>query len=451
MRSPAGIVLAMGLAAASGARGQAAPHGLTLSDAWELAERHHPDLAVARNGVRAAVAEGLAARAAFLPDVRVSTGFDVTRFRRFTSTDDFGDPAEREEAVETTARGASQGLLLDWTIFDGGTALAGRRAATARRREAEAALEAARRRVQAEVARAYLDLLERRRMLDVERANLDARRRDVATTRRLFPIVAADRIDVLGAEIALRRQEAAVAAAEEAALAGGLELAQAAGTAIDPGSRLEAPREPFDPDSMDVEGLVRAALSDHPVLRELAARAEAAGAEAWDDGWPAYLPEIAAGASYLRSEFGGPTQPFFHLDPRDTAASFGLRLTLPLFDRFARHAARARAQAAAADAAAALRAGRLEVETAVRSRFLGLRSAWRSLEIEAETASMARERAGLAREMYEAGGIDYTRLQPILDDASNAGRGLVQRRFDYYRALVELERVAGRTVAPPGG
>ncbi|MGH7589425.1 MAG: TolC family protein [Gemmatimonadota bacterium] len=422
---------------------------LSLTDALALAERHHTELTRARNGVAAASAGRRAARAAFLPGINASTSFDVARVRRFTTTDVFGDPAEREEAVEATSRGASQGVFVDWTIFDGGKTLAGARAAGARHRAAEAALEAVWSGVRAEVARAYFHLLERRRTLDVERAILEARRRDVETTQRLFPIVAADLIDVLGAGIVARRQEAAVATAEEAALSAGLELARAVGAGIEPEARLGAPFEPFDPDSLDMETLVREALSAHPEIRSLTAQAEAAGAESWDDGWLAYLPEVAVSATYLRSEFGGSARPFFELDPRDTAASFGLRLTLPLFDRFARYAERARTKAAAAGAAAELRARRLEAETGIRSRFLDLRSAWRRFDIEVETAAMARERAELARAKYEVGAIDFTRLQQVLDGATETERALIQRRFDYYRALVELERAVGRPVALP--
>jgi outer membrane protein len=301
------------------------------------------------------------------------------------------------------------------------------------------------------VARAYFQLLERRRTLDVERAILEARRRDVETTERLFPIVGVDLIDVLGARIEVRRQETVVATAEESALAAGLELARAVGSKVDPEARVGAPFEPFDPDSLDVGALVREALAAHPEIRGLAAQAEAAGAETWGTGWLAYLPDVTAGASYLRSEFGGSTRPFFELDPRDTALSFGLRLTLPLFDGFARHAERVRSKTAAADAEAALRSRTLEAETGIRARFLELRSAWRGLEIEVETAKMARERADLARETYALGAIDFTRLQQILDGATEAERALVQRRSDYYRALIELERAVGRPVAPPVG
>lgn len=419
---------------------------LSLADVVAMAERHNAELVRAGNGVAVAGAGRLAARAAFLPVVSAATSFDVTRVRRFTTTDVFGDPAEREEPVEATSRGAIQGVFLDWTLFDGGRTLAGARAAGARRRAAEADREATRSRVRAEVARAYFQLLERQRTLGVERAILDARRRDVETTERLFPIVAADRIDVLGARIELRRQAAVVGAAEEAALAAGLDLTRAVGAKIDPDARLQVPFEPFDPQSLEPADLVRAALDAHPEIRSLAASAEASRIEAWG-GWLAVLPVVAASASYVRSEFGGSERPFLELDPRDTASSFGLRLEWPLFDRFARRAGRARARAAAADGDALLRARRLEAETAVRARLLDLRSAWRSLQAESEAAAMARERADLARETYEAGAIDYTRLQQILDGATEAERGLVQRRFDYYRALIELEHAVGRPVA----
>ena len=421
----------------------------TLADALELAEHRNPGIAHARNAVGSAGAERLAARAAFLPSISASTFFDVTRVRRFTTTDVFGDPAEREEAVEATTRGAQQAAFLDLTLFDGGETLAAARAAGARYDASQAALEATLGRIRADVSRAYFDLLERRATIEVERAILEARQRDVESTERLFRVVAADQIDVLGARIEARRQEAAVATAEEAAVAARLELGRIMGTQIDPRARLETPLEPLDPDSLDVEVLVRGALESHPEIRQLAAELGAAEAETWDDGWLAYLPEVAASASYRRSEFGGTGQSLFELDPRDTASSFGLHLTLPVFDRFARRVERAQARTAAADAREALRARRMAAGTEVRSRLLDLRTAWRELGVEKETAAMARERSELAREKYEVGAIDFTRLQEVVDEGTAAERALVQRRFDYHRAMAELERTVGRTIALP--
>ena len=85
------------------------PDTLALNDVLELARRHNPALVRARGDVAAARAERRAAWAAFLPLVDAATSFDVTRVRRYTTTDVFGDPAEREEAVEAISRGASQG------------------------------------------------------------------------------------------------------------------------------------------------------------------------------------------------------------------------------------------------------------------------------------------------------------------------------------------------------
>lgn len=422
---------------------------LTLADALRLAERHSPGIARARNALGTTAAERRAARAAFLPAVSASTSFDVTRIRRFTTTDVFGDPAERAQAVEATTRGAQQGVFVDLTLFDGGRALADVRVTGARHEATRAALDTARIQVRADVARAYFDLLERHRAVDVERAILEERRRDVETTERLFQRAAADPIDLLDVRIGARRQLAAVEAAEEAVVAARLQLALVTGAAIAPGVRLEPPIEPFDPHSLDREALVRGALSRHPEIRVLIARLDAAEADARNDGWLAHLPRVAATASYWRSEFGGGDQPFFELDPRDTGASFGLRVTLPLFDRLDRYAERARASGAAADAREALRARRRAVETEVHTRFLELRAAWRELRLEEEAASMSRERADLARGKYEIGAIDVIRLREATDGATRAERALVRRRFDYYRALAALELAAGRSIALP--
>lgn len=423
---------------------------LTLDEALELAAERNPELLQAENELDRAGAERLAGRAAFLPSVSASTGFDVTRTRRFTTQDVFGDLTKREEAVEATTRGAHQSVFLDMTLFDGGEALATMRSAGDRYQAVEAALVLQRAVVRAEVSRAYFDLMERRRTATVEAAILAARERDVATTERLFRVVAADQIDVLGARIEARRQEAAVAAAEEAAVVARLALAEAIGTDIDPDASLDVPFEPFDPQDLDVDDLVREALAAHPDLVRLRQELEAARAEAWNDGWLAYLPRVAASASYNRSEFGGTETPFFNLDPRNSAWGLGLSLTLPLFDRFERNVERARDDAAARNAALAVRARERQAETEVRSRYLDLRAAYRQLEVERETAAMAAERADLARQKYEIGALDFTSLQQIVDQATSAERTLVQRRFDTYRALVELERAAGQPLPSPG-
>jgi len=434
-------------------RAQEAPpdtaEALTLAEALAVAARESPALEQARGAVSRAAADRLEGVGRLLPSLNATSGFSTTRVRRFTTTDVFGDPAAREEAVTATTRGSTQGLGLSATLFDQGESIAAARAAGARRAAAEAALEARWSELRAEVARAYVTLLERREAIEVERALLDARAGDVERTEALFRVVAADEIDVLGARIEARRQEAQLAAAEEAAQRAELELGRAMGIDGPADVRLVEPLAPFDPDSLDGEALVDLAREAHPEVRRLAAELEAARREENAEGWVAWLPRVDARASYDRSEYGGADAPFFVLDPRDTAWSFGLSLTLPVFDRFSRQAERSRARASVRSAGAALRERDLAVQAGVRTRWLELRNAWRQLVLEEATVEMARERARLAREKYQIAALDFTRLQQALDQATAAERALVQRRFDWHRALVELERAVGRPVALP--
>lgn len=428
----------------------AAQETLTLAEALAIAARRSPAFLQARNLERTAAAERLGSWGALLPSATATSGFSVTRTRSFTATGDFGDPAERENAIEATTKGANQGVGLALTVFDGAESVFGVEAAGHR---LEAAGEAAGARwveVRAEVARGYVALLESRALIEVEEAILAARRRDVETTEALFRVVAADQIDVLGARIEAARQEAEVAGAVERARGDELELARAMGVEGRIEADLVVPVEPFDPADLDVEALRRSALEAHPDVRRLAAEADAADADARSQGWLAYLPRIEADASFRRSEFGGRGTSFFNLDPVDETWRFGLSLSVPVFDRFSRRVEQVRADVVRRNAAEAVRERRLEVAATVEARWLDLAAAHRQLVIEEEAAEMSRERASLAREKYRIGAIDFTRLQQVVDQATAAERALVARRFQYYRALVALERAVGRPVALPG-
>ncbi|HUP21261.1 MAG TPA: TolC family protein, partial [Gemmatimonadota bacterium] len=422
---------------------------LSLTDALVVARRESPALAESHAALATAAADRLQRLGALLPSVDASISWSTAHSRSFTATDVFGDPTAREVAVESTTRGATQSLGLGVTLFDGGESWSGVRAATERRRAADAATRRAWIDVRAAVATAYFALMESREALGLERALLEARRADVERTEGLFRVAAADAIDLLGVRIEASRQEAGVSAAVEEAEKAGIDLGRSMGTGGAIESALAAPLEPFDPDSLDLDALVAAALEAHPELARATAEFRAARAEADAEGWLAYLPTVHGSAGWGRSEFGGSEQEFFHLDPRNSSWNFRLTLSLPVFDGFARQAGRARATAAVNAAEERLEAALLDAEAEVRRRFLDLRNAWRQLELERTTVEMARERAEMARERHRIGAIDFVRLQEVLDQATEAERARVLRHYGWYRALVELERAAGRAVALP--
>ena len=448
-RLAAGVLLAVTASPAPAAQQTPSSDPLTLAEALATAGRESPALAVERSAVDRAAADRLGSVGALLPALDATAGFTTTWTRRFTTTGDFGDPATREEAVEATTRSSFQGVGLSAILFDGGERWTDLSVGTARREAARASLAARWTEVRAEVARAYVTLVERREVVEVERAILESRRADVERTEALFRVAAADRIDLLGARIEARRQEALLAGALEEAAKAELALGRAMGTGSAAREALLLPVEPFDPDSLEIEVTVRAALDDHPTIVRDRAELRAAEAEAASEGWLAWLPSLGVSAGWNRSEFGGPDLPFFELDPRNSSWDVGISLSLPLFDRFSRRVERARARAAVDAADANLRVARLDVESEMRSRLLDLRDAWRRLEIERAAAALARERAEMAREHHRIGAIDFVRLQEVVDQSTAAERAVVAARHGWYRAVVELERAAGRGIVLP--
>ena len=421
---------------------------VTLDEALSLARQHNPDYRKARNEAGAAGLASTAGSLWFLPTVNASLTFNRSSATNVTGTGTDGRPFELPNPVTFQSSSASQGINASLTLFDGLRSLRSGRAAAARASATEATAHATVLQVEAQVRRQFLQALRQQQLIQVEERLLASQREQLSATERLFRTAGANQVDVLGAQVAVAQQEQALASQQGEAQKAGLELARVLGlediVPLEPTGTVPAP---FDPAALDADALVRVAERQSPRLAQLAAQANAANADA-GAAVGARWPTISLSAGVNRSLSLPTYDAFGELNPRNRSFGIGLQVQMPIFTRFQTSANIAAAHARADNADEDLRAGRLQLETSVRSALVDLRNAHQALLLAERSAALSRTRQDLAQQQYRLGAIGYQNLQQVIDGAAQAERQAVGARFTFALALVAIEELVGGEVRP---
>lgn len=428
----------------------AAQRQLSLEEALRIAEESNPAYRSARSELGVASARERQSLGAFLPQVSTALSLDGRSARRWVGEDPYGNPLPSEQAIEQSTGSGAQGVSVSIPLFQRGRLDALRAARDdGRATGAQVRLEAGR--LRAEVTRRYHDALRAERTIEMEERLLASARERLEATERLFRIAAQGRGEVLGAEAEVARQEQALEQARGEARKAKLALGEVMGVleaadAVLSSEPLAAP----DPSGLAADSLVALALRTHPrveqtfsALAAAAHRADAARGERW--------PVIDARAGVTRSTFGNGGDALSVLDPSfraDRSLSFGLSVSLPLFDRFRTSASVAQAEAARTRAQEGVRAARLAVEREVRAALIDLQNAHRGLQLAERASDLSRERLEMAREQYRVSAIRFTDLQLVVDRAAQAERDALRARFELANALASLEERVGVPLRP---
>ncbi len=422
---------------------QVAPGDLTLDRALELAVGHSPLYRKALNQLEMVGPQGRQAWGGFLPSLNVSYGTGQRFDRQTTAVDFFGNPIENPTSETIYTSSASQGLSLGLDLFQGGRRFH-------QLGEARAAAEVSRRRGQgelngvlAQVQRQFLGAQEQRALLTVEQELLAARERDLEVTRRLYDLANKNRADVLGIEVDREQQRSGVRRAEGEYQKARLALQTAIG---DPGIRemtIGGPEpETFDPEGLDLDALVAQAVEASPRVLEAGAssrslRAQLAMSRA--DRWPT----ISLNGNLGRGSYGPDQSALFDFSPSDFGGSVQLSVSIPVFQRFNTSYQIAQASVAHQNALEDQRLMELQVEEEVRARYVDLETAWLTLQDVGRSLDLAQERLRLVREEYRLATATFEDLQGAVRTAAESRRAVVQQRYAFARALVDLYEAAG--------
>lgn len=121
-----------------------------------------------------------------------------------------------------------------------------------------------------------------------------------------------------------------------------------------------------------------------------------------------------------------------------------IRISLPIFDGFSRNLQVAQARAAEIDLEESVRARRLQVETDVSARFLGVQNAYLSIQVQVQSRTAAREQLRLAQDRYRLGSGSSLEVSDAQNSVSRAEGDYVNAVYDYHKAIAALELAVGR-------
>jgi outer membrane protein len=488
----AGLVLLAG----GGVQGQQAPSALSMDEAVQLARRYNPAFRMQVNDEAVANWQVRAAYGALLPSFVVSGGVDWQAGGipniGLLSGEDFGLTRSPDYFVS----GYRMGLTLN---LSGGTFF--RMAQERSAREAtRARIDAAGYALEADVTRAYLVALRARDAVALARQELETAQEALRLAEARFDAGSGTRLDVAQAEVEAGRAEVTLLQAQSSAEMEKLRLMQRLGVDASHEVDLTTSLSVFRPE-WSQEELMRVALQQHPQLvsaraAESASRAAARSARMaylpslnLSGGWSGqarttrdqeYLLNQAMDAADMRVRSCENTNDLYSRLARPLPAqdcsrfafddqtrdavlaandlfpfnftkrppSFGVMLSMPIFNGFTREAQMQQASAAAEDARYVRREEELNRRTTVATSYVALQTAYRSVAIEERNVAAAAEQLELARERYRLGAGSILELTQAQSTKARADQAHLTAIYSFHENLAALEAAVGRQLRP---
>jgi outer membrane protein len=434
--------------AASPVSSQQVPARLTLEDALELAREWNPAY---RQAVVQADATGPDVRAsagAFLPNLNANLGFSGSRSITSIGEDDFGGSISVDETRTIESSYSSQGLSTNLTLFNGLQNVYNLKSSKAGAEAAHHGVDFQAAELDAQIKNQFYQVVFALRSIEIEEEILRIRNEDLITTERLFRVAARDQADLLGGQAAVASQEQQLASAQGEYRKALLRLAEAIG--LDESIELEIDGdfpEPFAPEQLDSDALVDLVLRESPELLQAtanAAQADYAASSARGARWPSVSLSGNFNRNASEQGYGG----LWNFNPQNRSWSASLSLSWPIFNRFS--TANSIAQAAAQQDLQheRLRGTRLALERQIRSALIDVENYHEQLLLAERSADLSLQRVDMMREQYQLGMTTFLELQQVVGQSVNDARAALNARLTYTNAVVELERLVGRSVRP---
>lgn len=293
-----------------------------------------------------------------------------------------------------------------------------------------------------ETETAYYDVLAQEELARVAGERVRRAEEQLAVARARVASGAAVQTDSLQVLLELSRARVDLLRQETALRVARLQLGRRIGVAgpvtAEPLGPLPAPDLPLD------EGeAVRVALQEGPDYRAAVADERAAGSALRSERG-SYLPQVS-----LFGQWTGYDDSFF---PDATKrASYGLTVSLPIWNGGQREIALARARADRDAARAARRDAELSLRRDVVEAYENYRTARASADLAAEGVTVARENLRVQETRYRAGATTILDLLTAQVDQAQAEADLVQARHATRLALARLESLLGRRLTREQG
>lgn len=415
---------------------------LSLEQAVQDARAANPLVRAARAGADDAAAGVDAARAARLPRVTISEGWQrgnqpIFVFSSLLASRSFAaSNFAIDQLNHPDARGAFHATAsVEHLIFDGGQRSAGLAAATARTRMAASAARETTQAITAAVVEAYGQLLTAQASLNAASAALEAGSEDLARATRRRDAGLATEADVLALAVHVAdMQQRAIEARGHVAIARA-QLNRLTGAPIEREFDAAEPADLQAPTAVALDALFAEAEANRPELARAGAAQDLASA-ARRSARAAFMPRVAAQAMV---DVAGTTI-------ADRASSWvaggEVRWALPLAG--AERAGLASAAAGVARAAADRDDVRAQVQVDVLAAVERLRSAEARQRVGQTAVAQARESQRFVRDRYEAGLAPVNDILRAATAVLDADTQRVAALVDAATARAQLNRALGR-------
>jgi outer membrane protein len=395
----------------------------TIEQAVAIAEKHNPEIAIAKQKVQGARGGFVEARSGFLPSLTSNGLYDKRQTQTTTTL--------RDEDYNAT-------LKLEQNLYTGGAVTSQVAIARLNIEKQNYELQEIASRVAMDVRIAFNELLLNRAKVRVRQDSVRVLDEDLKSQQQSFNAGIVSNLNVQRAEVALANERPELFNAQTQLKNSYLRLGDLFGLETRPGSEAS---------SFEVSGELRY-QSNHPDLNDCLARADAnrpvikARQKDIEIEDQQYILDRSALRPHVRA-FSG-YEVYSERDPAvgqefNYGGVVGINATWNIFDGFATkgrmQATRARREAAVQALAAARRA----VASEVRSAFFDLQQAERVLETETTNVQAADESLDIAKSNFAAG--LGTQLD-ILQAASDVTRTRTTRLSAIYLHNVALARLA---------
>lgn len=405
---------------------------ISLDEAVQLAQRNSPTAIAARGSIRNAEGALKTTQAQWLPDVNFSMGQSKGGGQQRNPVT--GRIEEYQERPWSYSTGVSTGL----TLWDGGQRSANAAANRAQIAAAEVAAVSTRYGIARDVKTQYYNILASREQESAARAQLQQAEQQLAASSARLRAGAVIISDSIRAQIAVRTAQLNLLTAQNNVRNQSATLTRLVG------SPFLVTANPADTASLtfvriDSVEILRLAL-EGPAVKQAEAALEQSRAAIKAAKGPLW-PSIRASASYNGN---GRDQLYGLRDPFQYGYNYGLSLGLPIFDRYNRSEAIARAEVTATNNEANLREQRLLAQQNILQQIGNLRTAEEQIRIQELQVRAAEEDLRVQTQRYTLGSATILEVTTSQTALNQARFQLINARQQYRIALAQLEATIGQ-------
>ncbi len=433
------LFLAFALMAATPVRAQvggADSLRLSLGRALALGLRENPQVLEAGYQRQASGAGLLAAYGRLLPQIALTGAAQRTEAGKFAL---FGSEFQSPATYAT-----QYAWDISHSLLDGGRDWFRLREARADAERSVASYDLQSLRTSTDIKTQYLEARRQEALLEQARREVDRRQKHLDLARARLEAGEVTRSDELQARLSVNQGGVDVLRAAEAASEAELALRRLLGGALPPGPLdLVTDFQVFEP-RFDVEELIERAARAHPAMRELEARREADTSSLWV-ARSSYLPSLSFSYTLFRSVVDTSKFRFSDFDARNY---WTVQLNWSLFGGFSRYSETSQANAALQSTRAEIDHQRLTIEEDVQNALSRLRTAFATNQANRVAVELAQEDLRLGEGRYQVGTGSFVDLQDARVRAAQAETDLIGSTYDFYQALVDLERATGLNLFP---